>query len=286
MGISFAITGLAILRLDGIEIAIAWMTKFCLRCGCGVTKASLTVFWLGVSEASIHGGASVTGIVAWADGCTSGCHLCISGVVLLLLLLPESALAGTRCVVVVWTWAICLLLAVMTDEEQFHQHCEEEEEDGDDRDGKDGCLESAGAVEVGGVAAILNNGGTGNSCTKRGVDEAAAFTSSLSVIPGNSDEAADKEDVEEYRKSGEECNAGETDGQKDGEEKVEYRCTRHALNSFDPGVDGETMIVKSSQEVREDGKNNSSATELERAKEDLGDAKNSTAESHVDDGTR
>lgn len=125
----------------------------------GLSSVVSTIEWLFdllMSKVVVvaHGGAS---LVAWAhlvsgswSGEAASTELSIAsrsrgGV--LWLSLPELALAIAGSVVVLWRWAVTLLLLVVADQGKLHGSGDQEQECGDDADGEaDGVVSACGAV--------------------------------------------------------------------------------------------------------------------------------------------
>lgn len=236
--------------------------------GGGVVSECITITLVGVlglchSIWAVHRSTCVRGIVAWANGTSSG-HLSISRVMDLLVALPEWSAASTGGVVVRWRWAIALLFLVVADEEDLENGRDKEEEDVDDGDGEDGCLESAGTTQVRCVGDVLTSSesesirpvpwrlGVRGPTSKNCVHVAAARASSMAVEPGNRHIAAYEADVQDDSEEGEEADSAQEEGEEHSEEQVEHRGARHALNGSDPVMDGQLVICEDGEEVGED----------------------------------
>ena len=153
---------------------------------------------------------------------------------------------------------------MVADEEDLDNGRDEEEKDVDDGDGEDGCLEAAGTIQVrcvGDVLAssesesirpILGRLGVRGPASKYRVDVASARPRSMAVDPRNRHVAANEADVQDDGEEGEEADAAQEEGEEYGEEQVEHRGARHALNGSDPVVDGQLVICKDGEEVGED----------------------------------
>jgi len=128
----------SVLTVSVTSLAITWLTVL------GFVKTAYTV----ASRCT-----SVASIVRWTHCVMSACSTCsgqlgITGVVDSLVALPEWTSAGTRGVVVAWTWSVTLLLLVVTDKEDLNNGGEEEQEAQNDRDGEDRGVETASLVEI------------------------------------------------------------------------------------------------------------------------------------------
>ena len=256
---------------DAVVSAIAAMSSRgvrTIRGSGGVVSECITIAFVGVlglchSIRAVHRSTGVPGVVAWANGTSSG-HLGISSVVDLLIALPEWSAAGTRSVIVGWRWAIALLFLVVADEEDLDNGRNDEEEDVDDGDGEDGCLESAGTTQVRCVGDVLASSesepirpvpwrlGVRGPASKNCVDVAGARSGSVAVEPRNRHVTTYEADVQHDSEEGEEADSAQEQGEEYSEEQVEHRGARHALNGSDPVVDGQLVIGKDGEEVGED----------------------------------
>ena len=176
-----------------------------------------------------------------------------------LLTAEESAPAAARRVVVRRAGSEALLLLVVTGKSHLDEGGKEEQDGSGDGDGKASRIHLACAAERHGVGVLLLAGcivepllGAALTIAQRCPDEAAAAVRAISGEDGNGNEGAAEEQIKDNGQQGKEGLAAEEACQQDGKDGVQDGSTRHALNSFDPCVDGQVTVRERGEEVRVD----------------------------------
>lgn len=95
---------------------------------------------------------------------------------------------------------------MVADQQDLESSGDEEQEGGNDGDGEDGRIESAGSVQTDGIRHIVDTGSSvvkartlvvGESSTERGVDNASAGARARAGQDGDGDHGASEENIEE-----------------------------------------------------------------------------------------